>query len=332
MARNAYGRFPFIIFVLIVVLLSVPVFMFMGMRLVFLRERLTVKSKNIDYLPIFESYRDTDKLEDVRIIPATHNSAGLAVSPASIGGFILTFYKTQSFLIASQLQMGIRFFDLRVASRKGEYYITHMMFTKFKLIDVLQTLIDFLQDHPKEIVFVYIRKDFNYLKKGNFDDLARVIALTVHEANLPNPGEDETSFFDFEIAKFRGKLVVLHEYGGCFRISDQHGCASWYIYKNFTIKDLWRRGFFGHLKALKDINDYVNGVNLFVPKGENKVLFLDNNLRIIPPLVSSIWYNSKLLKSVKKNKPTSLGVVGVDGANPHLIRTLVLLMNNNNMP
>lgn len=60
--------------------------------------------------------------------------------------------KTQEFSVKLQLQNGIRYFDLRLASKIGsdELFFVHGLYS-CEVKDVLKEINEFLNEHPKEV-------------------------------------------------------------------------------------------------------------------------------------------------------------------------------------
>lgn len=73
-------------------------------------------------------------------------------------GPLLTFFmakwsKTQTYNAVDQLKSGVRYFDLRLATKKGcdEIYFVHGLYSCC-VDEVLNEINDFLSGHPKEVV------------------------------------------------------------------------------------------------------------------------------------------------------------------------------------
>ena len=71
--------------------------------------------------------------------------------------------------IFDQLRLGIRHFDLRISwnRRDQKFYVTHT-FTCVQFEHILQQFLAFLIDHPKEIVFIQMKKDWEH--RNNFSN------------------------------------------------------------------------------------------------------------------------------------------------------------------
>ncbi|GAA54486.1 PI-PLC X domain-containing protein 3 [Clonorchis sinensis] len=79
--------------------------------------------------------------------------------PQCIAGRVLPPWTiTQAFSLAKQLQMGIRYLDLRVAVRPGksasqQFYLVHGQYV-CPIVDDLRAVADFLRSHPREVVLL----------------------------------------------------------------------------------------------------------------------------------------------------------------------------------
>lgn len=67
--------------------------------------------------------------------------------------------KTQNSNVTDQLKSGIRYFDLRLATKKGSnnIYFVHGLYSCC-VIEVFLLINDFLNEHPKEVKTRYIMK------------------------------------------------------------------------------------------------------------------------------------------------------------------------------
>lgn len=108
-------------------------------------------------------------------IPGSHESFSSGLDPASeIGpdeppaiqllgplakGVVYNWSKTQSLTFKQQLSAGIRYFDLRVASRAGspDIYFVHGLYGS-KVKDGVKEIVEFLDSNKKEVVIL----DFNH--------------------------------------------------------------------------------------------------------------------------------------------------------------------------
>lgn len=130
-------------------------------------------------------------------LPGSHDSGSIK------GGHML---QTQSTTIPVQLRQGIRVFDIRLEKRDGKLGVFHSH--AFQDIyweeDVLPTFIEFLQNHPSEMLIVSLKKEGGLLR-----DYASLLA-----ASLSDPMPQDYFVMDFcpklMLKDCRGKILFLH--------------------------------------------------------------------------------------------------------------------------
>jgi hypothetical protein len=262
-------------------------------------------------ISVFEKYSDDFRLNEVHIIPGTHNS-GTSTLPDTD--------KTQRLSNTEQLHIGIRFFDFRVtpSSSGTDFYISHRSVSRNLLSATLQSMIDFLNANPKELLLVYIRRDYDH-RTENFSNLGSSIAAIAMQ-NIPNillPSPNETSFATLRLKQLRSKLIILHQGDRCFSLeADQ--CVSWEIGSNLEISDLWRYGEDGISDeiAMNDIDKYFSTPHAN-KNGLLRSLWLDNSHYPTEfPLITCINYNQRLIDLIAKYPRGSqpLGIIALDDA------------------
>ncbi|KAH3872539.1 PI-PLC X domain-containing protein 2-like [Dreissena polymorpha] len=107
------------------------------------------------------------------VIPGSHNSFSYRLDPGSelapdanpalklLGnGIIYKWAVTQDLSFKEQLELGVRYFDLRVAFRKKtqNVHFCHSLYG-MTVEDGIKEILDFLKEHPKEIAIL----DFNHI-------------------------------------------------------------------------------------------------------------------------------------------------------------------------
>lgn len=92
-------------------------------------------------------------------IPGTHNSATFA--EATSGSIGASYGKCQDMDFKSQLENGVRFFDLRIEEAYDEYRFCHgdKISYKLKFRPVFSLLENFLRENPSEFIIISIKKD-----------------------------------------------------------------------------------------------------------------------------------------------------------------------------
>lgn len=115
----------------------------------------------IAVLPINKKYDPVEWMgkisDDVLIneiaIPGTHDS-GATHSIFDISG------KCQDITIDSQLNIGVRFFDIRLKLKDDEFIIVHSFVDQdLKLLDVLESFNDFITNHNEEFLIISFKEE-----------------------------------------------------------------------------------------------------------------------------------------------------------------------------
>ena len=138
-------------------------------------------------------------------IPGTHDTA------ANTGN---KWVKTQDFDIKTQLEKGIRFFDIRLVHDNGTLKLCHSsyVFNTTFVKDVLQTTVNFLKEHPSETVIMTIKRDHDYDHDGG---MAYRTAVT----KALNDDKSISSYMvgdfqpDFKMKDLRGKMLIISREG-----------------------------------------------------------------------------------------------------------------------
>lgn len=130
-------------------------------------------------------------------IPGTHDSGAI------YGGCML---KTQDAGIFSQLELGIRAFDIRLAEKDGKLGVfhSHAFQNMYWETDVLPTFIKFLKEHPSEMLIVSLKRE-----GGSSEAYASLVETSLSAI-------DAKPFFvwnfcqDLALGDCRGKILFLH--------------------------------------------------------------------------------------------------------------------------
>ena len=130
-------------------------------------------------------------------IPGTHDSGAI------YGGCML---KTQDAGIFSQLELGIRAFDIRLAEKDGKLGVfhSHAFQNMYWETDVLPTFIKFLKEHHSEMLIVSLKRE-----GGSSEAYASLVETSLSAI-------DAKPFFvwnfcqDLALGDCRGKILFLH--------------------------------------------------------------------------------------------------------------------------
>ncbi|XP_052219616.1 1-phosphatidylinositol phosphodiesterase-like isoform X2 [Dreissena polymorpha] len=147
------------------------------------------------------SYVPDSKFLSELSIPGTHNTMSYAYDGKITGLWV----RCQSLLLSIQLNMGVRFLDIRCQASNGEMLLKHGGYNLGKLTDTLTGCVNFLQTHPRECVILRIAQENSNLEGLDFRDalepfLDRFARHILKKRSMPTLGEA------------RGKMVILADY------------------------------------------------------------------------------------------------------------------------
>lgn len=141
---------------------------------------------------------DDDKRIVELSIPGTHDS-GATHSIFDVSG------KCQDLSIKSQLNIGVRFFDIRLQLKNDKFYIVHSFVDqKLSFDKVLNELVNYIQNNKSEFLIVSLKKEADDVKSSLDFNLALKDMLYKHkdiicfDSSLPNT-----------LKEARGKIYLL---------------------------------------------------------------------------------------------------------------------------
>ena len=167
---------------------------------------------------------DNAKIQSLSI-PGTHDSGALH-SIFDVSG------KCQDLSIEEQLNVGVRFFDLRLQNVNDKMQIVHdFVDQRLDFFNVMQDMNDFLNKHPSEFLIVSIKKDAddkNATKE--FEQLLLEELIYFENANL-------TTTLPKNVGEARGKMFFIARYpSSTIGISAHSG---WLDSTTFELGDLY---------------------------------------------------------------------------------------------
>ena len=134
-------------------------------------------------------------------IPGTHDSASLYENATSLG-----FAKTQDLNLGQQLNLGVRFFDIRLNGKLDVYHgpvFQHLTFSQ-----VMSICADFLRTNPGETILMLINASDPKSNNKNPDAFARAVSNAMNgAAGLWSLGNKIPSLGDV-----RGTIQLLRRY------------------------------------------------------------------------------------------------------------------------
>uniref|UniRef100_A0A4W6CGC8 Si:dkey-266f7.9 n=1 Tax=Lates calcarifer TaxID=8187 RepID=A0A4W6CGC8_LATCA len=178
---------------------------------------------------------DDQPLSEVTM-PGTHNTMAL------YGG---VYAECQTWSLASQLQAGVRFLDVRLRHVKGNLTIHHgVSYQRAHFGHVLEGVTDFLREYPSEAVLMRVKEEFSetYDIYGAVVDYINRYAhwdLLWHSRLVPTMGEA------------RGKLIILQDFSGPdlgMRYGSMDIADNWRVPTLLHVEEKWQ-SVYEHLEA-----------------------------------------------------------------------------------
>ena len=166
-------------------------------------------------------------------IPGTHDTASWNTS--------LSFGQTQDKNFTTQLNDGIRFFDIRVRRVAGGGWALHHgpLYLHLNFNNVLDSLGDFLSKHPKETVIVSIKEDHTPMD----DTYSNCQTLDLYQTHRP-----DVKWYDFSkgmspaLKDVRGKIVLLDRLNCGYGISTVWKDNDVTVGSSITVQDIYKAG------------------------------------------------------------------------------------------
>ena len=177
---------------------------------------------------------DNAKIETLSI-PGTHDSGALH-SIFDVSG------KCQDLSIEQQLNVGVRFFDLRLQNVNDKMQIVHSFVDqRLTFASVMQSLDNFLKEHPSEFLIISIKKDADDKNSTKeFEELLLEELKPFKNAdfatNLPkNVGEARGKMFF--ISRYYSSTIGISAYSGWLD-STTFELGDLYVQDNYCINDV----------------------------------------------------------------------------------------------
>lgn len=178
--------------------------------------------------------------DDVNIldlsIPGTHDS-GAQHSIADVAG------KCQDLSISSQLEIGVRFFDIRLQLVNDEFRVVHSFVDQdLKFETVVKDLYSFIKNYSSEFLIISIKEDNSAVNSTIAFDQALIKALKpyedvfmLNESQLPKTlGEARSKIYI--LSRFSGDVGIPAYFG--WNDDDSFELEDLYIQDNYNISDI----------------------------------------------------------------------------------------------
>lgn len=214
-------------------------------------EKIFIYNGSLDALPgnaWMKSLHGSWRLQQL-VLPGTHHSGmGQYIDHCTGGAVGQSMSKTQYVGIGDQLNMGVRYLDIRVFTYENELVCYHRTGTGSgmgcngtPLALVLYNITRFLSEHPGEFVvlsFSHIATEDRSLVEAMLRDTAYNGFLFKYE--MPGEVEKRRAVNEFTVAELRGKILVVSDSltaapaSGFFRKSNVTGNGKYGIFDEYA--------------------------------------------------------------------------------------------------
>ena len=117
--------------------------------------------------------------------------------------------ETQQFSIDEQLQMGVRYFDIRVNKQEDKYVIFHSIINGVEFLPILESIKNFIINNPTEVLLL----DFQHFEGDSQNDVYNFITEYLYNNNLLVENNTELSDLEYisnlKLKDARGKCIIF---------------------------------------------------------------------------------------------------------------------------
>lgn len=149
---------------------------------------------------------------------------------------------TQNLSFRDQLQLGIRYFDLRISTWKGKesLYFVHGLFC-CSVIQGLKQILQWLQEHPKEVVLLDFNHFYDMTDKQHSTLIKMISENFQHRLCPPSVGIDNVTLSQLWARGWQ-VLAFYHHQVACVTSSPVWpGCAIPSVWPNTTRPDIMKQ-------------------------------------------------------------------------------------------
>lgn len=156
---------------------------------------------------------------DIPVIPGSHDSGTLAVSPdegwLGITGWL--YAQTQDKSLTSQLELGVRLLDIRlyvnqdVFDSSDSIYVSHSFRSNVTLTHALSELSSFLETNPTEFVYLMLRIDSDHDLTESIPTKQSYIESVLLASSVVWSNIDSTSIKSAKVGDVAGKVILIAE-------------------------------------------------------------------------------------------------------------------------
>lgn len=257
--------------------------------------------------------------DDVNIldlsIPGTHDS-GAQHSIADVAG------KCQDLSISSQLEIGVRFLDLRLQLVNDEFRVVHSFVDQdLKFETVVKDLYSFIKNYNSEFLIISIKEDNSSVNSTIAFDQALIKALKpyedvfmLNESKLPKT-----------VGEARSKIYILSRFSGDVGIPAYFG---WNDDDSFILDDLYIQDNYNISDIEEKKTDILNTIK-YANNNPNKLVinftscYLDPGFPPTYAGTTALAINPWLKEEISKNND-KLGIMLIDFIDEELSKAIYM--------
>lgn len=257
---------------------------------------------------------DNAKITEVSL-PGTHDS-GATHSIADVAG------KCQDLSIETQLEIGVRFFDLRLQLVNDEFKIVHSFVDQnLKFSIVLKDLYSFIKENSSEYLIISIKEEASPINSTLWFDEALIRdfeeykdVFMINENKLP-----ET------VKEARGKIYLLSRFSGHIGIPAHYGWADdcSFEFDNIFVQDNY------NIQNIEDKkSDILNAIN-YANTNKNKLVLNFTSCYLDPGFppsyagTAALAINPWFLETIEGTKD-NLGIIVADFITESLAKAIYM--------
>lgn len=249
-------------------------------------------------------------------IPGTHDSAAYKMNGAS--KILSPWAKTQDKSISQQLDMGVRYFDLRVYDDMSMHH--GIAWVGESLLYHLKEINSFLELHPREFVIVRLKNEQGTNITEDYTFLKNIVKV-IPESGVYNKLYTKVNSLPV-VKDVRGKIVMIDDTGGWLMpFSAYNYRKAIFIQDNYKDVSIDEK--------LRLVTTFINGVNTEYRYLSLNHLSFTNSPKTIYNV--SMEMNTRFDKWFVENKDNlqTVGITIVDFANQTLINNIIDLNSKN---
>lgn len=266
---------------------------------------MSIVGGSIPYTTWLAKFADS-LVVNLPVIPGSHNSGAMTLGPKPSwqGESLWSYAQTQNLTIIEQLNMGVRFLDIRLHVIKDEIdledtvVISHTYDSDLFLDGCLSDVRTFLDTYPSEFVILYLRIDAAHPLTGDIDSKKSFVQEILTGSGLSFSTHTGNDLTTLKVKDVAGKVMILAPNGAVLPTSNtlsfvdsvtHYNVCS--IYENTTVAQAQTTmtECFPRVPVSGSISGVITGYAL------------DGQLDSLPPSTSSVEMNDWFFSNFKAN-------------------------------